>query len=69
MAPRLDPTFRIPPPETALSFAFETNPRECFELNGRRLPFGCHKWWLHDREFWEPYVVEAAEKSLDPSGD
>lgn len=60
MAPRLDPTFRIPPPETALSFAFETHPRECFELNGRRRPFGCHKWWFHDREFWEPYLIETA---------
>ena len=57
MAPRLDLTFRIPPPEEALSFAFETNPRECFELNGRRLPFGCHKWWFHDRGFWEPYLI------------
>ena len=41
---------------SALSFAFETNPRACFELNGRRLPFGCHKWWHHDREFWEAYL-------------
>jgi uncharacterized protein DUF5672 len=60
MAPRLDPTFRIPRPEEALSFAFETNPRECFELNGRRLPFGCHKWWFHDRAFWEPYLIATA---------
>ena len=60
MARRLDPTFRIPPPEEALSFAFETNPRECFELNGRRLPFGCHKWWFHDRAFWEPYLIATA---------
>ena len=60
MARRLDPTFRIPPPEEALSFAFETNPRECFELNGRRLPFWCHKWWFHDRAFWEPYLIATA---------
>jgi hypothetical protein len=59
MAPRLDPAFSIPSPETALAFAFEGSPRECFELNGRRLPFGCHKWWYHDREFWEPHLVEA----------
>lgn len=60
MAPRLDPTFRIPPPERALSFAFETNPRECFELNGQRLPFGCHKWWGYDRDFWEPHLMGSA---------
>jgi Protein of unknown function (DUF5672) len=56
LAPRLDATFRVAPAEVALGFAFETNPRACFELNGRRLPFGCHKWWHHDPEFWEPYL-------------
>jgi len=60
MAPQLEPTFRIPPGETALRFAFESHPRECFDLNERRLPFGCHKWWFHDREFWEPYLIESA---------
>jgi hypothetical protein len=60
MAPRLEPAFRIPPAETALRFAFESHPRECFDLNGRRLPFGCHKWWFHDRAFWEPYLIESA---------
>lgn len=56
LAPRLDPAFRVAPPEVALRFAFETNPRTCFDLNGSRLPFGCHKWWHHDREFWEAYL-------------
>jgi hypothetical protein len=56
LSPRLDPTFRVAPPDVALRFAFETNPRACFELNGRRLPFGCHKWWHYDREFWEAYL-------------
>jgi len=60
-APRIDPSFRVAPAEVALRFAFETNPRECFELNDRRLPFGCHKWWLHDREFWETQLRQRAE--------
>ena len=60
MAPRLEPTFRIPPPDVALRFAFESHPRACFELNGGRLPFGCHKWWYHDRGFWEPYLIATA---------
>ena len=55
-APRLDPGFRIPPAETAVGFAFESEPRFCFEQNGRRLPFGCHKWRAHDPEFWAPYL-------------
>jgi uncharacterized protein DUF5672 len=56
-APRLVPSFRIPPPEVAVSFAFEGHPRFCFEQNGGRLPFGCHKWRVHDPEFWAPFVL------------
>ena len=56
-APRLDPGFRIPPPETAVAFAFESEPRFCFEQNGGRLPFGCHKWRAHDPDFWKPYLL------------
>jgi hypothetical protein len=56
-APRLDPGFGIPPAETAVAFAFESEPRFCFEQNGRRLPFGCHKWRAHDPDFWQPYLL------------
>jgi Protein of unknown function (DUF5672) len=56
-APRLDPTFTIPPAEVAVSFAFETEPRFCFEANGQRLPFGCHGWTRHDPEFWRPHLL------------
>lgn len=55
--PRADPSFRVAPADAALAFAFETNPRARFELNDRRLPFGCHKWRAHDPEFWEPYLL------------
>jgi hypothetical protein len=57
-APGIDPSFRIPPPEVAVGFAFETEPRFCFEANGGRLPFGCHRWASYDRAFWEPYLLE-----------
>jgi hypothetical protein len=56
-APRLCPWFRVAPAETALEFAFETEPRFCFERNDRRLPFGCHNWALYDRAFWEPHLL------------
>ena len=55
----LAPEYRVPEPETAVAFAFETEPRFCFEQNGRRLPFGCHRWSHYDRAFWEPYLLEA----------
>lgn len=51
-----DPSFRIAPVEKALEFSFECFPRYCYELNGRRLPFGCHAWAKHDRKFWEQFI-------------
>lgn len=51
------PKFRVAPSEEALSFSFEVNPRVCFEMNGRNLPFGCHAWPKYDRSFWEPYLL------------
>jgi hypothetical protein len=43
--------------DEALRFAFEAAPRECFERNGRRMPFGCHAWEKFDRGFWEPFLL------------
>ena len=51
------PEFKIPDWKTGLRFAFEAAPRECFELNERKLPFGCHAWSRYDRAFWEPYML------------
>lgn len=51
------PDFKIAPVDTALSFGFEANPRSCYELNGRRLPFGCHAWERYDKAFWEPFLL------------
>ncbi len=44
--------FRIPPASEAMSFAFELEPRWCYEQLGRTLPFGCHAWPRYDPEFW-----------------
>jgi Protein of unknown function (DUF5672) len=56
-APRIDPSFRIPPSEVAVAFAFEGEPRFCLDANGGRLPFGCHNWRAHDPEFWQPHLL------------
>lgn len=52
------PDFRIAGVEEALPFSFEVAPRKCYELNDRRLPFGCHGWAKYDREFWEPFLLK-----------
>lgn len=49
--------FCIPDPSRALEFSFELAPRHCFQVNSRRLPFGCHAWSKYDREFWEPFLL------------
>jgi hypothetical protein len=57
-ARRVAPDFRIPTPQQALSFSFEAAPRYCFQANCGRLPFGCHAWAKHDRQFWEPFLLK-----------
>lgn len=56
-ATKYDPDFRIASGAEGLRFSFEIDPKKCYELNGRRLPFGCHAWNKYDREFWEPFIL------------
>lgn len=55
-----DPEFRLAPLDMAVRFAFDEFPRKCFEMNGGRLPFGCHAWHKYDRDFWTPYLLKPA---------
>lgn len=48
--------FKVAPLSTALEFSFETHVRKCFEINGGKLPFGCHAWERYDFLFWKPYM-------------
>ncbi len=52
LVPAVCPFFRVPTPAQAIDFAFEVAPRWLYELNGRRLPFGCHAWERCDPSFW-----------------
>jgi hypothetical protein len=45
-------SFRIPLAAEAMTFAFELEPRRCYEELGRTLPFGCHAWPRYDPDFW-----------------
>lgn len=55
-ATHYDPAFRIAPVDVAMRFAFEAEPRRCFERIGR-MPFGAHRWRTFDRAFYEPYLL------------
>lgn len=47
----------IPPAEVAMSFAFEKSPSYLYELNNKKLPFGCHAFhkWEYD-SFWKKFI-------------
>ena len=51
------PSFKVASVEEGLRFAFEVSPRLCLQLNGGKMPFGCHAWSRYDRAFWEPHLV------------
>ena len=41
----------------SLDFSFEMSPELCLSLNGKRLPFGCHAWYLPENyDFWKKYI-------------
>lgn len=52
------PEFKVASVEEGLQFSFEYEPRMCFERNNRTLPFGCHAWFVADRQFWEPFLLK-----------
>jgi len=56
--PYADPTFAIAPPEIAIAFSWEVNPKTCYELNNARLPFGIHAWARYDRLFVEQLLAK-----------
>nr|MCU0749640.1 aminopeptidase N C-terminal domain-containing protein [Akkermansiaceae bacterium] len=65
MAVRYVPEFRVATLEEGLSFAFEVSPTTCLEMNGGKMPFGCHAWGRYDKSFWEPYLVSAPSTASD----
>jgi hypothetical protein len=51
------PGFTIGSVAQALEFAFEMEPRFCYEKAGGRMPLGAHAWGRYDRAFWEPHLL------------
>ena len=56
-ATHYDPQFRIAPVDVAMRFAFEAEPRRCFDRIGGVMPFGAHRWQKFDRAFFEPHLL------------
>ena len=50
---------KIPKCEEAIDFSFEKSPGYLYELNERRLPFGCHAWEKYEyHTFWNNFIQE-----------
>jgi hypothetical protein len=58
------PEFKVASFEDGLRFGFEVAPRTCFEMNGRKMPFGCHAWARYDRSFWEPHLLAKEDEQV-----
>lgn len=56
--PKYLSTYKVAPFKEALKFGFEKFPRNCFKLNGEKLPFGVHAWKKYDEDFWKPYILK-----------
>ncbi len=52
----LKPFMNLPGWDEALSFSFERSPAASYEINGRKLPFGCHAWQRYDPDFWAEFI-------------
>jgi len=48
--------FKIAPANIALSFSFDANPTNLFEMNNNQLPFGCHAWMRYEKDFWSSFI-------------
>jgi hypothetical protein len=42
----------------ALAFSFDKAPEECWQMNGQKLPFGCHAWHTKHLAFWRRHIDE-----------
>jgi len=56
---KIAPDYKKPDVDEALRFGFETAPAVCLERTHGQIPFGCHAWAKHDRNFWEKVLANA----------
>lgn len=50
------PEFSNAHPSQAAQFAIEEEPSYFMNINGGKLPTGCHAWSLNNPEFWKQYI-------------
>jgi hypothetical protein len=53
---KINKDFTVIQGQEAIGFAFERYPGYLYKLNNYNLPFGCHGWAKHDKEFWLKHI-------------
>jgi hypothetical protein len=48
--------FKVPKADIAFKFSFELHPQKLYEMNNKKLPFGCHAWWKYDLKFYKKFI-------------
>ena len=48
--------YKIAPTNVAATFSLETNVRQLFIKNNKKLPFGCHAWEKYEPDFWKEFI-------------
>lgn len=56
IAPKINSNFSIPKYKEALNYAFEIHAELCYQMNNKKLPFGCHAWEKHAPSFWSQFI-------------
>ena len=55
----IEPNFKIPNYKEAVSFAFDKKPNIAFQLNDKKLPFGCHGFQKKKvKKFWDKILKD-----------
>jgi hypothetical protein len=58
-----NPEFTYPAISEALTFSIDEYPKLCFQMNDKKIPFGCHGWSKPARNgFWKDKIISMCEK-------
>lgn len=55
-APAFNADFQVAPVNEELKFSTEMHPSAIYEMNDKKLPFGCHAWMKFEPEFWARFI-------------
>jgi hypothetical protein len=54
--PALFPEFNVAKANEAIAFSFEAQPENLYQMNGEKLPFGCHAFAKYSPDFWKKFI-------------